>query len=87
MARTPTSRWYLFGSIATTKRPIGDIDLLVVSETAADCATIRAELDAICSQFPIHLLLMTTVEEAEVDFIQGESAIEISRAPLSRLIR
>jgi hypothetical protein len=74
----PSSRWYLFGSITTTKRPVGDIDLLVVCETPADCALVRAELEAVCSEFPIHLLLMTLREEAEVQFIKGESAVEIS---------
>ena len=77
-ARVPTSRWFLFGSITTTKRPVGDIDLLVVCKTTADCTTVRAELASICARFPAHLLLMTTSEEAEVRFIQDESTVEIS---------
>jgi predicted nucleotidyltransferase len=76
-ARVPTSRWFFFGSITTTKRPVGDIDLLVVCETTADCTTVRAKLASICARFPIHLLLMTASEEAEVKFIQGESAMEL----------
>ena len=79
-ARVPTSRWFFFGSIVATKRPVGDIDLLVVCETTADCATVRAELASICARFPIHLLLMTPSEEAEVKFIRGESAVEITPA-------
>jgi predicted nucleotidyltransferase len=77
-ARVPTSRWFFFGSITTTKRPVGDIDLLVVCKTTVDCTTVRAELASICARFPIHLLLMTPSEEAEVKFIQGESAVEIA---------
>jgi hypothetical protein len=77
-ARVPTSRWYLFGSTTTAKRPVGDIDLLVVCGSSADCTTARAELTSICAQFPIHLLLMTSSEETEVKFIQGESAVEIT---------
>jgi hypothetical protein len=76
--RVPTSRWFFFGSITTTKRPVGDIDLLVICETAADCIAARADLTSICAQFPIHLLLMTRSEEAELRFIQGESAVEIT---------
>ena len=79
-AQLPTSRWYLFGSITTTKRPVGDIDLLVVCQTSADCTIVRAELASTCAQFPIHLLLMTSSEEMEVKFIQGESAIEVTSA-------
>jgi hypothetical protein len=79
-ARVPTSRWFLFGSITMTKRPVGDIDLLVVCKTKADCTTVRAELAPISAQFPIHLLLMTPSEEAEVKFIHAESAVEITPA-------
>ena len=75
--RVPTSRWFVFGSITTTMRPVGDIDLLVVGKTAADCATVRAELSSLCTRIPIHLLLMTPSEEAEANFIQGEDAVEI----------
>jgi hypothetical protein len=76
--RVPTSRWFFFGSITTTKRPVGDIDLLVVCETARDCISVRADLASICARFPIHLLLMTQSEEAEVKFIHGERAVELT---------
>jgi hypothetical protein len=79
-AQVPTSRWYVFGSITTTKRPVGDIDLLVVCETTAACRLVRAELAVICARYPIHLLLMTRSEEKEVNFIDGEGAIEITSA-------
>jgi hypothetical protein len=71
------SRWFLFGSITTARRPVGDIDLLVVCETSNDCTLARSELGPVCSRWPIHLLLMTAREEAEVKFIAGEGAVEI----------
>jgi predicted nucleotidyltransferase len=77
-ARVPTSRWFIFGSSTTTKRPLSDIDVLVVCATTDHCTTVRAELTSICARYPIHLLLMTPNEEAEVRFIQGESAVEIT---------
>jgi hypothetical protein len=76
--RIPTSRWFFFGSITTTKRAVRDIDLLVVCETATECIAVRADLASICAQFPIHLLLMTRREEAELKFIHGESAVELT---------
>jgi predicted nucleotidyltransferase len=76
-ARVPTSRWFLFGSVTRTKRPVADIDLLVVCEPP-DCPTIRTELAATCARFPVHLLLMTPSEEAEVKFIVGQNAVEIT---------
>lgn len=74
-AKVPNSRWFLFGSITTTKRPVGDIDLLVVCETVADCTSVRRELTSICERFPIHLLLKTGMEEGEIKFILGERAL------------
>ena len=77
-ALVSTSRWFLFGSITSKRRPVGDIDLLVVAETAADCTTVREELALLCTRFPIHLLLMTPSEEAQVNLIQGERAVAIT---------
>ncbi len=86
-ARVPTSRWYVFGSITTIKRPVGDIDLLVVCETTIACRLVRAELSQICARYPIHLLLMTTGEETEINFIEGEGAIEFtSQKPFEPVI-
>jgi hypothetical protein len=77
-SRLPSSRWFLFGSAMTAKSPVGDVDLLVVCNAAADCTTVRTELESICTRFPIHLLLMTPEEEAEVQFIESEHATEIA---------
>ena len=77
-ARIPSSRWYLFGSITKARRPIGDIDLLVVCEVSADCMAVRLELASICCRFPIHLSLMTRSEQEELKFIHGQRAVEIA---------
>ncbi len=74
-----SSRWHLFGSILKDKRPINDIDLLVVCANAGDCGAVRLELGATCSEYPIHLLLMTFDEESEVKFIEGQDAITLDR--------
>jgi predicted nucleotidyltransferase len=75
----PTSRWFLFGSITIPERIVSDLDLLVVCKTTADCIKIRGELASLSTQFPIHLLLMTTDEESEVGFIEGEKALEMNQ--------
>lgn len=74
----PNSRWFFFGSITTTKCPVGDFDLLVICKTTADCIAVRTELAPICARFPIHLMLMTQSEEEEINFIQGSRAIELN---------
>lgn len=75
--QVPHSRWFLFGSITTGKRAIGDVDLLVVCKSSEDCTIIRNGLGSICGRFPIHLMLMTDEEEVEVNFIRSEKAVEI----------
>lgn len=76
--RVPGSRWFFFGSVTTDQRPVGDIDVLVVYKATDDCTAIRSGFEQVCSQFPVHLLLMTAQEEAEVNFIQAEGAVEIA---------
>lgn len=76
--QVPNSKWFLFGSVTSTRRPVGDVDFLVVCKNAADCVTIRSELDTICAQFPVHLLIMSESEESEVNFIKDQRAIEIT---------
>lgn len=73
----PLTKWYLFGSVTRTKRPVSDIDLLVVCEQAEDCAIVRNELRDCCLKYPVHLMLMTRAEELELDFVVSESAKEI----------
>jgi predicted nucleotidyltransferase len=81
-AMVTSSRWYLFGSLLKDKRPVSDIDLLVVCATAGDCSAVRLELGAACSEYPIHLLLMTFDEEGEVKFIQGQDAVPLDRVSI-----
>jgi hypothetical protein len=76
--QVPNSKWFLFGSVTTARRPLGDVDFLVVCKNATDCVTIRSELDSICAQFPVHLLIMSESEESEVNFIKDQRAIEIA---------
>jgi predicted nucleotidyltransferase len=81
----PRSKWYLFGSVTSSKHPVGDIDLLVVCESSADCARVRARLADVCTELPIHLILMTQGEEAEVSFIKGVNALELGDTPYLRV--
>ncbi len=79
--QAPSTRWFFFGSVATRMSSVSDIDLLVICQTDIDCLSVRSELAAICERFPIHLLLMSHDEEAEMKFIQGVNAIEIAQTP------
>lgn len=75
---TPRTKWYLFGSVTRAKRPVSDIDLLIVCDQDEDCAIVRNELRDSCLRYPIHLMLMTRAEEVELDFVKGEAAVELT---------
>jgi hypothetical protein len=84
-AIVPRCKWYLFGSVTTAKRPVSDIDVLVVCDTHEECAKVREALSATCAEGPIHLLLMTRSEEKELNFIGGQHASEIRLKPRGNL--
>lgn len=73
----PSSRWYFFGSFARGAQSIGDIDLLIICESSGELDQIRKSLEESCLQYPIHLMLMTHVEEAELNFIAGAGVVEL----------
>jgi hypothetical protein len=76
----PHCKWYLFGSVTTAKRPVADIDVLVVCENNEECTKVREAMSSVCAERPIHLLLMTQSEEKEVNFIRSQRAIELRLA-------
>lgn len=73
----PGCRWYKFGSAVSSKAMVSDIDLLVVYPASSDCNKIRASLAGVCNCYPVHLLLMSEIEEMEMNFINNEGAIEL----------
>jgi predicted nucleotidyltransferase len=73
----PDSAWYIFGSAARTPKIAADIDILVLCKTAQTIDIIRHELRDLCMKLPLHLFLLTSEEEAELNFIETERCIKI----------
>jgi predicted nucleotidyltransferase len=71
------ARTYLFGSITTGRRPAGDLDVLVVCADDVDSDRARKIMSSVCADYPVHLMIMTFAEEAELEFIAGVDAIEV----------
>lgn len=65
-------QWYLFGSFLTASHP-ADIDLLIVCGESTDTLRLRNELADLCRTLPVHLLIMTSEEEAELGFVLAEN--------------
>lgn len=71
------ARTFLFGSITTGRRPAADVDVLVVCADEADSDSARKIMSPSCTDYPIHLMIMTFAEEADLEFIAGVGAIEV----------
>lgn len=65
--------WFGFGSFFNDEEIFSDIDLLAVCDTLANAALVRQRSLLVCSDWPIHLLVMTTRECAETKFIDSEA--------------
>lgn len=76
-ATVADARTFLFGSITTERRPARDVDVLVVCARDSDGDEVRALMSPVSDLFPIHLLIMTVEEQAEVNFVVGVGALEV----------
>ncbi len=69
------SRWYIFGSFIRNPERAADLDLLILCKLQVNVERVRDEVMDICSDWPLHLLLMTEDEEKETNFIASESCV------------
>jgi hypothetical protein len=85
----PSAVWYLFGSVLRAFEAAADFDLLIVCDSDETVARVRYHLREVCARLPLHLMLVTQSEEAEIGFIVGEGCVQLypfdSRAPAKRL--
>ncbi len=68
----PGTTWFLFGSFLRHPQAASDIDVLVYCESHQTAQFVRREADDLCVLAPVHLLLLTAEEEAEIGFIKGQ---------------
>ena len=71
------ARCYLFGSAVKEVQMAADIDVLVVCGSDEIAVAVRQELKAICVRLPVHLSVLTTLEESELDFVAAEGCVPI----------
>ena len=76
-------RAYLFGSARRRDSAWSDIDILIICEVDEDGQLARESLADICMHYPIDLLIMTSQEEAEFDFIRSEKCQQIANSRVS----
>jgi len=68
----PGTTWYLFGSILHEPNAASDIDVLVRCDSHGTAKVVRREATSLCEMTPVHLLLLTEEEEAEIQFVDSE---------------
>jgi hypothetical protein len=70
--------WYGFGSFFTGSHSFSDIDLLAVCSTVEETPAIRVKMITLCSEWPVHLLIMTESEATETNFIKSQLCIPLT---------
>lgn len=76
----PTTQWYGFGSFFNGRHSFSDIDVLAVCANETELLGLRQAIEHVAMDWPIHLIVMTKIEEAETDFVvrQGCRLLEDS---------
>lgn len=69
--------WYIFGSFSREPKIAADIDLLIICHSHRQTQELRTALSGLCLELPIHLLLMTTEEAIETQFVSSQKCYEI----------
>ena len=69
---------YLFGSALRPDSMWSDVDILIVCEVEKDGQLARDTLSELCALYPIDLVIMTSQEEVEFDFIRAENCQRIA---------
>jgi hypothetical protein len=73
----PDATWYGFGSYFRHERPFGDVDVLLVCPTSEDVVLARGVTENVCSRWPLHLVIMTTDEQVETQFVEITRSVAI----------
>ena len=71
------AHWYLFGSITRSFAHAKDVDVLVICDDGHTACAVRRELRELSLQLPLHLLLLTCAEEAEVGMVESQACAAI----------
>lgn len=79
------TRWYIFGSFIRNPRRAADVDILILCKSQADVRRVRDEALDICSEWPLHLLLMTEAEEQETNFIASGGCVLLAEHLISEI--
>jgi hypothetical protein len=76
-ARIGDLRWYVFGSAPGHLSAASDIDLLVICQTHMMADVVRQVVDLDQFGRPIHLSILTKVEEEEVGFVESQRCVQV----------
>ena len=73
----PNVRMFVFGSLLRTESWPADVDVLVVYESDSDVTLVRALLEPLNGEMPLHVLFLNRSEEAQLQFVVSENCVPL----------
>lgn len=73
----PHARLFVFGSLMREDSWPADVDALVVYESAPDARRVREVLAPLYSELPLHVIFLSTSEEAQLQFVTNEKCVPL----------
>lgn len=67
---------YGFGSLMKKGHGV-DVDLLVVCDDKTKTKRLEEELSTHCCELPLHITILTTLEEFETNFVQEQNCVAL----------
>jgi predicted nucleotidyltransferase len=77
VSAVPHVRMFVFGSLLRTEAWPSDVDVLVVYENPPDVVRVRALLEPLYSEMPLHVLFLSRSEEAQLQFVASENCVPL----------
>jgi predicted nucleotidyltransferase len=74
----PSIRMFAFGSVLRAESWPADVDVLIIYESDPDVALVRALLESLYDELPLHTLYLSTSEEAQLQFVVGEKCLQLA---------
>jgi predicted nucleotidyltransferase len=74
-SRGISCEWYIFGSVAAGGRSPSDIDVLLICDDEHSLDSVQDEVKEYLLRAPIHLVVMTSQEERDLNFREVVSAV------------
>ena len=74
----PRARIFVFGSLLRAESWPSDVDVLVVYESVSDVILIRALIEPLYDEMPLHVLYLSRAEEGQLQFVVSQNCVPLA---------